>query len=935
MPENPDRREFLRLMGASMALAGLGAGACTRQPTEKILPYSSQPEELTPGEPLLYATALTLGGFARGVLVESREGRPTRIDGNPLHPASLGATDAFAQAELLALYDPDRSQVVTYLAEIRGWSDFLGAARSVRARAKAGADLRILTETVTSPALAAQLEELLAELPRARWHAWEPVSRANVNNGARLAFGELVQAHYRIDRADVILSLDDDLFGCGAASVRHARDFASRRVPEQPGRMCRLYVAESTPTTTGAMADHRFSLAPTEVEDIARAVARGLGIEVAGPAPRSPLADAIARDLWRHRGRGLVAVGEPQPPAVHALGHAMNDALGSPGTTVVYTDPVEASPPDPVQSLRELVRDIEAGRVQTLLILGSNPVLSAPADLDFAAALRAVPLRIHHGLQVDETAELCHWHVPAAHALESWGDARAFDGTSSIVQPLIAPLYGGRSQHEVLAALSAHPERSGYEVVADYWRAKLGGGENAERRFRRALHDGLVEGTAASARTPRLRPDLSLAPDRAASAPRAEGGIELVFRPDPALFDGRFAANPWLQELPRPLTKLTWGNAAIVAQATAARLGVEDGDVVEIARAGRRVRAPVLLLPGQPPDVVTFHLGSGRRRAGRVGSGVGFDAYPLRTSDALWSATGARIRRTGARVPLARTQEHLTMEGRQPVRSGTVAGYLARPGFAAEAEPSPPPAHSLSAPFAYSGHAWAMTIDLSVCTGCSACVVACQAENNVPVVGKEQVLAGRAMHWLRVDTYVEGTAIHDQPIPCMHCEQAPCELVCPTEATVHGAEGLNDMVYNRCVGTRFCANNCPYKVRRFNFFHYSGAEPEIFALRRNPDVTVRTRGVMEKCTYCVQRIDRARIQAQILGRRVRDGEVTTACEAVCPTRAIVFGDANDPEARVARSRASPRNYALLASLGTRPRTTYLASIANPNPEIES
>jgi molybdopterin-containing oxidoreductase family iron-sulfur binding subunit len=936
------RRRFLQLMAASLALAGLSA--CTRQPTEKIIPYVRAPEEIIPGKPLYYATAMTLGGYALGVLAESHMGRPTKIEGNPLHPASLGATDVFAQASILTLYDPDRSQVVLEAGRISTWSAYLAAiSRALQTQAaQRGRGLRLLTETITSPTLAAQIRGLLAAYPEAQWHTYEPVNRDNARAGALLAFGSGLESHYRLDRADVILSLDSDFLSCGPASVRYAHDFAERRrVSHDRTTMNRLYVVEAVPTNTGSMADHRLRVSSARVEAVARAVAIELGIEVDAPGDLSEAeakwARAAARDLASRSigsGASLVTVGDTQPPAVHALAHAMNQTLGNAGHTIIYTDPVDAAPVDQAESLRALAADMDAGRVELLIIVGGNPVYNAPVDLRFAERLQKVALRVHLNLYEDETSYLCHWHVPETHYLEAWGDARAFDGTVTIQQPLIAPLYGGKSACEFVSALAGQPNRTGHDIVRDYWKARSGA-RDFEAFWQRAVHDGVVAGTALPERKISLRRDFSLGPP---SRSVGAAGLELNFRPDPTLHDGRFANNGWLQELPKSLTRLTWDNAVLVSPAAAERLGVANEDVLELNYRGRTLHCPAWISPGQADDAVVVFLGYGRARAGRVGSGVGFNAYALRGAEAPWFDYGLEIRKTGNRYPLATTQHHHTMDGRPLARAGALEDYLHHPHIFHEMAHEPPPGLTLYPGFRYEGYAWGMAIDLSACTGCNACVVACQAENNIPVVGKDQVARGREMHWIRIDRYyhggLENPAVYHQPVPCMHCENAPCEVVCPVAATVHSDEGLNDMVYNRCVGTRYCSNNCPYKVRRFNFLLYSDLETPSLKLQRNPDVTVRSRGVMEKCTYCVQRINAARIEAEKDGRKIRDGEIVTACQQACPSQAIVFGDINDPKSRVAQLKAEARNYALLADLNTRPRTTYLAKLLNPNPALE-
>jgi MoCo/4Fe-4S cofactor protein with predicted Tat translocation signal len=932
-----DRRVFMKLMAASLGLAGLNA--CTRQPEEKIVPYVHQPEQLVLGTPLSYATAMPFDGGSIGLLVESHEGRPTKIEGNPLHPASLGATDAITQAAILTLYDPDRSQVVTSAGTIRPWSAFRTVAGNMLAaqRPRQGAGLRFLTETVTSPTLAAQMESLLRELPAAQWHQWEPSARDGALEGARRAFGEVVDTHYRLDRADIIVSLDADFFTVGPQRLRLTREFVRRRRPDAK-TMNRLYVIESTPSLTGAKADHRLAVRAGEVESLARALAIAVGTKIeagdgSAAAPHGNWLSHLAADLRDHKGRSAIIVGDGQPAPVHALAHALNVALGNVGQTVIYTEPAAFRPTEPAASLRALVDDMQAGKVECLVILGANPVATAPGDLQFGAALAKVGLRIHHGLFHDETAEQCHWHVPDTHFLESWSDTRAYDGTASIIQPLIAPLYEGRSAHEFLAAFSAAPDRTAFEMVRATW-AAVHSGPDFDTFWQRSLHDGVIAGATAAPKTPTLDRGFDSGP-----SPAATTGIELIFRLDANVHDGRFANNGWLQELPRPMSKLVWDNAALLAPATAARLGIAQGDVIEIERDGQRLRLPAWLSPGHAAEAVTLTLGYGRQRAGRVGTGVGIDVNGLRSSRALHFAQGATIRTTTERATLATTQDHHAMEGRAPVRIATLAEFVSTPDFAKHAEEQPGDDLTLYPPYAYTGHAWGMTIDLGACIGCNACTIACQAENNIPVVGKDLVLRGREMHWIRVDRYYTGDidrpdTVH-QPVPCMHCENAPCELVCPVNATVHSSEGLNDMVYNRCVGTRYCSNNCPYKVRRYNFFLYSDWTTKSLALARNPDVTVRSRGVMEKCSYCVQRIERARVTAHQSDTTIRDGDIVTACQQACPAEAIVFGDVNDPQSRVTKLKNDPRNYLLLASLNTRPRTSYLAAVRNPNTAIES
>ena len=937
------RRHFLTMMGASLALAGLVG--CTRQPKETIAPFVQAPEDMVPGRPLHYATALTLGGYAIGALVETHDGRPTKVEGNPDHPASLGASDVYMQAATLGLYDPDRSRAVTYLGEIRPWSDLLDILKqALEAQAeRGGAGMRILTETVTSPTLAAQLRSVLQRFPAARWHQYEPLNRDNVARAAILAFGEPLQARYDFSGADVVLALDADPVAPGPGALRAIRDIALRRRPGAGNAgMNRLYVAESSPTNSGAMADHRLPIAAGDIAFLIRTLAARLDLrghrDEALPAhlrQHAGWVDAVAADLQRHRGRGLVLAGDRQPPEVHAMAHAINDALGNIGRTVILTEPVVAEPVEQNASLAGLVSDMRSGKVEILMMLGGNPVYSAPADVDFAAAMEMVGLRVHLSLYQDETSVRSHWHVPQAHELESWSDARAEDGTVTLMQPMIAPLYDGRTAHELVAVLDDRAGRSSYDLVRDHWRESIPD-DAFEAWWQSALHAGLIEGSAARPRAAGVRPTL-LAELDAAGAPERKPGLEVDFRPDPSTWDGRFANNGWLQELPRPITRLTWDNAALISPQTAARLQLGNGDRVQLRHGGRELVAPVWIVPGQAADSVTLHLGGGRTRAGKVGSKVGYDAYALRGAQAPWFAGGLELRKTGDRQDLACTQDHHSMEGRHLVRHATLREYGEHPDFAQHLGHEPGPEMTLHPPHKYDGHAWGMVIDLNACVGCNACVIGCQAENNIPVVGPREVAMGREMHWIRVDRYFEGDperpAISQQPVPCMQCENAPCEPVCPVGATVHSSEGLNDMVYNRCVGTRYCANNCPYKVRRFNFLLYADFDTPSLKPLRNPDVSVRSRGVMEKCTYCVQRFNQARVEAHAADRSIREGDVKTACQQACPAQAITFGDLNDPDSSVARQRADARNYGLLTDLNTRPRTSYLAALRNPNPAL--
>ena len=1011
-PSALSRRQFLTLMGASLALAGLGGCSVRPAPTRSIVPYVRAPEEIIPGRPLFYATAMTLGGCGVGLLVESHMGRPTKVEGNPDHPASGGATDLFHQASVLELYDPDRSQTVTYLGQTSTWNEALTALRQElrKKQERKGAGLRILTETIVSPTLIHQFREFLEAFPEAQWHQYEPLARDYARRAAVDAFWEEpVNTFFDFKRADVIVSFDADFLAYGPGHLRYAADFAARRRvhdadDSKAASMNRLYVIESMVTNTGAKADHRLAVKPSLIDMIARALAAELKVFDDAVAPELDAATrkwvrAVADDLLfsngkkRPPGTTLVLAGDDQAPFMHRLAHAINQHLGNVGTTVIHTAPIETKLAaqngtgraidnlaifERREALEQLAEEMDAGKVEMLLILGGNPVFYAPADFDFSERMEKVPLRVHLGLFQDETSQLCHWHLPEAHFLEAWSDTRAYDGTVSIAQPLIEPLYQGRSIHEVLAALTpvkSEDDSTGYiwhelpglDIVKGHWRSQRQS-KDFEDFWQKTVHDGVMANSAYKHETfkwdqgdKKSLKEYLAKPDR----PATVRGYELLLKPDPTIYDGRFANNGWLQELPKPITELTWDNAALMSPATAKALGIELGGsahggehggfkqpVMELVLEDRKLRAPAWIVPGHADGCITLHLGYGRESAGRVGGQddklVGVNAYQLRTSKYLSAAPAMTVQRTKDTHLLACTQQHQMMENRELVRAGTLGEYQKEPSFAKgkekQEEREAPrqarkPLSLYESPPNAEHNKWGMVIDLTACTGCKACVVACQAENNIPVVGKEQVAFGREMHWLRIDHYFAGpfeapTEFHFQPVPCMHCEKAPCEYVCPVHATVHSADGLNDMIYQRCVGTRFFSNNCPYKVRRFNFLQYSDFTTPSTRQQFNPDVTVRSRGVMEKCTYCVQRIRHAQIDSQIDGRAIVDGEVLTACQSACPAQAIIFGDLNDPSSKVAKLKQSPLNYGLLEDLNTQPRTTYLAAVRNPNPALE-
>ncbi len=940
-PEGVTRRQLLQLVGASLSLAGLGA---CRRPLEKIVPYTDAPENLIPGVPLRYATAMPLGVGALGLVVESHEGRPTKIEGNELHPSTLGASSAWAQAAIYDLYDPDRSSAFLYSRERTEWTRFVETWKKLHGALSAsqGEGLAVLSEPFSSPTRARISDRFRARFPKARWATYAPLGDESVYAGIRAATGDAYEPVYFFDRAKVILSLDSDFLFHDRDAVRHALGFSEGR--RKADGMNRLYAAESSVTITGIAADHRLRLQSGRMAALTAAL--GAEITGSGKAPESKDIDrkwvqAVARDLKAHAGSSLIVAGAGQPAAVHAAVVALNAALGNVGKTISFVAPKETERSSS-GDLKRLTADMEAGKVTTLVILGGNPVYDAPADFGFAGALAKVKNRIRLGFHVDETSAACDWHLPEAHFLESWGDVRSVGGPLAVVQPLIEPLFGGKSPIELLSFLAEGEEKTGHELVRATWQTILPA-TAFEKSWERVLHDGLLKGSELPTASPSVgaKPIADLLQGALAKTPPATAeSLEIVLRPSAAVGDGRFANVAWMQEVPDPVTKLTWDNAALVAPETARELGLSSGDLVRIEYAKKRLEIPVFVVPGHAEHSVAIDLGYGRTAAGRIGNGVGFDVYPLRSSEAPGFGAGAKLERTGTKHVLATAQDHWSAEGRDLVRESSVAEFH-EDGHDDHAH-SHVPIESLwdeekEHPYVKPPQ-WGMTIDLGSCIGCNACVLACQSENNIPVVGKDQVTRGREMHWIRVDRYFAGSAeapesIVFQPLPCMHCENAPCEQVCPVAATVHDEHGLNTMVYNRCIGTRYCSNNCPYKVRRFNFYNFTRDTPELLKMAQNPDVTVRARGVMEKCSYCIQRLNRSRIDAKIAGREPKDGDVQTACQQSCPTRAIQFGDILDEKSVVAGLKRSKRNYDLLGELNTKPRTSYLLRLRNPNPEL--
>jgi molybdopterin-containing oxidoreductase family iron-sulfur binding subunit len=948
-PAAMPRRDFVKLLGATMALAGLEG--CIREPDQKILPYVDGRSGVVPGVAQHYATAMTIDGYATGLIVESHEGRPTKVEGNPDHPASLGAAGAFEQASVLQLYDPHRARRVTAGGRASTWQSaataFSPASLAARVGAR-GAGLRLLLEPTSSPLTSVLLDRVRERYPDSRVYFQSSLQSPALLAASRATFGAPLLPRYDLSRAEVVVVLDADVLASGPFHLRYAHDFSSAR---RSATRTELYVAECCPSPTGTVADRRLAAAPSSIARLAAALlksvasdprtgVRASGVDHSIGAPgltdaERAWVDAASGALLRAGARGLVIAGPFQPPEVHVAAHGLNAMLGGAGQTVSYAASPVVGAGDPTHDVAALRADLTSGAVDTLVVLEGNPCYGSPADAPLSTAIKAIRNTLYLGSFDDETARASTWHVPAAHFLESWGNTRAYDGTESIVQPLIAPLYDGKTTDEILAVLAGTPA-VGHALLRADWARRRGKSIGVDNAWTDAVQRGIVAGSAISASAPAALTDAvnSALRTLVASAHPAPntGALEIVFAPSRSVYDGRFADNPWLQELPDPITKLTWDNAALVSPSSAQQMGVTSGDVVEVRVGNGSIHIPALVVPGHADSAASLALGYGRTGAEAVARNVGVNVNALRTSAAMFFASGARMRATGQRAPLAVTQGHWTLEGREESVLG-VAPPAASPQTPSAEAPArkrrpltlyEPPAPSSTG---FGADQWAMVIDLDQCTGCSACVVACQAENNIPIVGKDGVLSSREMHWLRIDRYISGPpdapTFDTQPMLCQHCEKAPCEYVCPVDATVHSDDGLNEMVYNRCVGTRFCSNNCPYKVRRFNWFDYNDELTPVEQMVKNPQVTVRQRGVMEKCTFCVQRVRAAQREAELAGAP-NTGPVQTACQQTCPSQAIVFGSLTAPNSDVARLSNDPRAFSALAEEGTVPRVKYLS-----------
>ncbi|MBN8215803.1 MAG: 4Fe-4S dicluster domain-containing protein [Spirochaetes bacterium] len=969
-----ERRDLLKTAGAMAAMLGAASCGLVRRPEESIQPYSVAPEDAAAGKPLFYATAMAVGEDVTGLLVESHEGRPTKVEGNPLHPASLGATSARHQAWVLDLYDPDRLRRSLHEGLPVDPSRVAQALDDIRAKLlpNGGEGSALLLPSVTSPSLLRAVDLVRASFPKLALHRYEPLTLDTAYAASITAFGREVLPRPEFARADVILSCDGDFLGSDPFSVANTRAFASRRDPRHPRGMNRLWAMEGAFTITGAAADHRMRVPRSRIPaalaqlfialsrldaGVAAAANPALAERLRAWAAPAPLAsrelNALAQDLLGARGRGAVVVGPRQGVASHLLGTLLNQALGNLGTTIAHAPRPFAGHPlfarGPFESLAALAASAREGRIQTLFILGGDPVHTAPRDLDLPSALKKIPSIITLSDRKDHTAALAHWAIARSHGLEGWGDAVTVDGRASILQPLITPLGESFGEIEVLTRLAGAPAKAA-DFVRRTWPSLA-----AEGAWRKALHDGILEGEDARVAVSFDGGKLGAFFKDVPPAP----SLELSLDGDPALHDGRFANHAWLQETPNPISKHTWGNALWISPALAAKLGAKNGEVLAIAAATVKIpfEAPVWVAPGQADESVSLTLGHGQKTIGRLGEGWGVDGYALLSTTGSFTVAGVTLKRTGKHVVLASVQDHQSLEGRDLYRETDAAHAEARPHTHGEEHaPGSEDDGLVATPKSDAPNQWGMVVDLGKCTGCNACLVGCQAENNIPAVGREGVLRGREMHWIRLDRYFTGEAsearLVTQPVACVQCEAAPCEQVCPVNATSHSREGLSDIAYNRCIGMRYCANNCPYKARRFNFLDWHQESPQsapkkrehLFDLfreseapvkmQRNPDVTVRMRGVMEKCTYCVQRINAARAAAPRDGQPLPEGSVTTACQQACPAGAIEFGNLLDPKSRVRRLKELPRQYALLGELGVKPRTTYLAAVRNPHPDLK-
>ncbi|TVQ65098.1 MAG: 4Fe-4S dicluster domain-containing protein [Balneolaceae bacterium] len=973
LSDQVSRRSFLRVMGASIALAGF---ASCRKPVQKILPYSRQPEDMVLGEPLYYATSMPFQDSVTGLLITNYEGRPNKIEGNEDHPSSGGKTSIFHQASILGLYDPDRSRSPIRNGEKVSKEEFVQFASSHFA--DRNQSLLFIDEATSSPTYHRIREEVLSAFPNADWVTYEPFSDDNRIEGTQIAFGERLRTVPHYDKADLVIALDDDFMSPHAStnSVENSLKLTARRKVETASdSMSRIYSVENALTSTGSYADHRLRLKTSQIAPFTYALAAKLSSSLSGLSAfigfenefsSHKWIEVLANELLSNRGTSVISASREHSAELHAVVAVLNHALGNSGNTVTYHRIPHNTDRNEREAFISAVEELRNGTYDTVVLVGTNIRQTAPADLAFEEALSRAQSTIHLSEYADETSAICNWHVNRAHYIESWGDGLSFTGQRSVIQPQILPLFGGLSEIEFLNLLLTGEEISGHELVQQTWSSSLS--SDFRREWETILHNGLDQESHFPEVSVLLNNQFEEAVQSALTQ-QAVSGIELTVKPDSRIFDGRFANIGWLQELPEPMTKITWDNVALMSAATAEKIGINptrsfrnnDVPLVRITSGNTTIEIAAWIEPGHADDSITLTAGFGRKGLGRVADGVGVDVYPFRNTNAMLFAA-AVAEPAGRTYEVACVQDHHSLEGRDMIRTATLEQYKENPDFASFES-----FHGFKVPGMKEALAkgddrgpislfneqygpdhqpqWGMAIDLNACFGCGVCTIACQAENNIPVIGKREVGRRRIMHWIRTDRYYEGDpdnpSVYHQPVPCMHCELAPCEQVCPVAATTHSEDGLNQMTYNRCIGTRYCANNCPFKVRRFNFFNYTkeylttGDDPEIIQMAMNPDVTVRFRGVIEKCTYCVQRINRGKIASKIAtgSRKPADGTVKTACQQACPANAITFGDLTDKNSVISRSKRNERNYVMLEEINVRPRTSYLARLTNKNPEL--
>jgi len=961
------RRNFLSLVAASVALAGLEG---CKKPVQKIIPYVEAEIATVPGIPKHYASTMPFKNNALGIIIENHDERPVRVNGNEKHPSSMGKSNSFSQATTLNMYDPDRSRGVRFNGKKVDWSEYVKYGQSINN--KKGEGLAVLSQESSSPTMQFMHKEFKKIYPDADWIVYEPINNENLYKGIEKAFGKKLQPFNRLENAQTILSIGSDFLGVEDNSIYHTRKFAlNRDLKDEKSTMNRFYAVESFMTPTGSSADHRLNVPSHEFGIVLKELAgelKKLGLNINAKSMKTSnhlWIKTVAEDLMKDKGQSIIIGGSDLSPELHCLIAGINSQLEAP----IDYYPLDRSHVTSMKDFKALCEKMRKGLVDNLIILGGNPVYDAPADYNFEECLSNVKSSVHLSDFYDETSKHCQWNIAQAHFFESWGDAMTYDGYASVIQPQIRPLFDSRSALQVLTPVIFKEDRSSYDTIKKVWKDSIVKESNFERNWEKVLHDGVYSKSLIKSKKVRSAKKVStavLSKDQILETDK----FEVIFTPSSSVYDGRYANNGWLQEIPKPITSLTWDNVAFISMKVAKKLNIKNGQMIQVSLGNASIKVPAWIVPGQNKKTITLELGYGREFSGRIGSGVGFNVYPLRTSTNMGCAMNASIKVLNETYPIASTQDHYGFEedklaapgfsnlsgdevqSRIPdlVKQSTLEEYKKHPEFVQDIVESHKPdkkrswadhsMYNIEPEYDYSkGNQWGMSIDLTSCTSCNACSIACQSENNIPVVGKQQVMNGREMHWIRIDNYFSGDPdnpeVSTQSVACVHCELAPCEQVCPVGATTHSTDGTNQMTYNRCLGTRYCANNCPYKVRKFNFYNYTRDLPEVVQMAMNPDVSMRFRGVMEKCTYCYQRVSEARIKAENEHRELVDGDIKVACAQSCPADAIKFGDINDPNSEVSKAKRRNRDYALLGQLGTSPRTTYLAKIRNQNPKLSS